>query len=181
MQYICFVTLNRIKQILLLVIALYSISLAVFFSVGLFHAHKLATSSNIVTNETEKLIVSFTEFSSLPKNILSDSVFEIEYQGEEYDVYKTELVKSKSQVVLWLIKDGFENKLRKLNSIIFNTNAINNRTSTNHFLVFNFYFFEEVDSFNFQIPNIKTNNHFIFDSKSCVAYFNTENPPPKQI
>jgi len=179
LQYICIVTLNRIKQILLLAIALYSISLAVFFSVGLFHAHKLATSSNIVTNETEKLIVSSTEFSSLPKNILNNNVFEIEYQGEEYDVYKTELVKSKSQVVLWLIKDGFENKLRKLNSIIFNTNAINNRTSTNHFLVFNFYFFEEVDEIKFSINSHYSSSSFYFLEINSNNILDKNSPPPK--
>ena len=171
--------MKRIKQILLLATALFSISLTAFFSLGLFYAHKLATSTNREITETEKLIVSFTEFSSLPKNILSNSVFEIEYQGEEYDVYKTELVKSKSQVVLWLIKDGFENKLRKLNSIIFNTNAINDRTSTNQFIVFNFYFFEEVDEIKFSTNSHYSSSSFYFLEINSNNKLDKNSPPPK--
>lgn len=179
MQHICFVTLNRIKQILLLATALFSISLTAFFSVGLFHAHKLATSSNIFTNETEKLIVSFTEFSSLPKNILNNNVFEIEYRGEEYDVYKKEFIKSKSQVVLWLIKDGFENKIRKLNSIVFNTIDFNNKMSINHFLVFNFYFFEEVDEIKFFTNFHYSSSSFYFKEINSNNILDKNSPPPK--
>jgi hypothetical protein len=180
MQYICSVTLNRIKQILLLATAVFSISLTAFFSVGLFHAHKLATSSSIVTNETEKLIVSFTEFSSLPKNILNNNVFEIEYHGEEYDVYKKEFIKSKSQVILWLIKDGFENKIRKLNSIVFNINSFKNKCATTEFVIFNFYFFENANNIFFNEHCIYTSNHFTYNSNSCIAFIENVNPPPKQ-
>ena len=171
--------MNTTKQILLIFIAIFAISLTAFFSVGLFVAHKLAVSTNLSNNETVKIVLSTDEFFALKKTTLNKNVFEIEYHGEEYDVYKTENSLSKSQITLWTKKDSFENEIRKLNSIVLNTNALSNKINTNKFLLFNFYFFENVNTITLHQNNQNQYYIFYFMKLHYNPFLEKNSPPPK--
>lgn len=131
------------KSIFFLLVAVFAIALSAIFSIGVLVAHKLAVSESDNVFKTHKIILSNIEYNLIHKTNLGKNVFEIEYHGDEYDVYRTEFITSKSRVVLWVKKDGFENFIRHVNKIVFNSKQT--KQQTKQIALFNFYFFEELD------------------------------------
>lgn len=151
--------MNRIISIQFLLISIFSIGITIFFSSGILLSHQFAVGNKKGFQESKKIYIPLADFIKIEKLKLSDDIFEIEYQGQEYDVYKQEVINS--IIVLWVVKDSFENKIRELNRIVFGHEGFTKSIKSNLFLMFNFYFF------------IETDNSMLKNNYSCfVSFFN---------
>lgn len=173
--------MRKIKYILLLSVLFLVLLLTSLFSIAVFVSHQLAVSRNLESISTESILLTISEYNSLHKTELASNIYEIEYTGREYDVYKTEFIDLKNSVLLYVMKDDFESKVREFNQQIFDSNINKMKSKPIHYTVFNFYFFQETSIYVYHVSKEVLLLNTFYNNKLHNSFLDKVTPPPQQI